>query len=1148
MLQLPFRAFRGAFHQSAVWALTASLGIFCVSSCKRGSSAETQRGSGDAPVAGDTKNATWSPLKPQLLQNAGDAVAIVAIPDETPRPGLLLQGGPAKGGARSWLIVCDLPADLKSVPVACRSNGGLITGSAQPLSKLSSGLTVLGFIPAETPALASRAFAQSEGGIHAVRFELAEPLAGQVLTSLQTELETVGNEISAYDEKIQAARDARASQPPRAPGEWRNSMAAMPELQRNRSDADLRRNRLESKVKIPFQAISATEIAAAETPKALEAAGRALENALLVSDTGKVVACRWQGRWETLESIQSELAQKNGKAESAEISIVSQSGSNALITCAIKTMNGMPAGDFSLVAATQSDLETMGGGTLEQRLERFERVPMRGDGNEFRASRSVSYSRQVTTRLWLKVFSGKAAEPLLDEVILLIFSPRSNELVPVWEKPPSPLIKQRPAPADVPADALKESNTIAASGTIRDLVPAGDGAILMVQTDRAPFWAALDLKSGKWMEVPWKATAETLLVSQAGKIHLVDKATGVIETWNLTSGEREGIKLLQVELPITAVAAPLSNPQQPLIIADAKGIRFLDPTDFHPVDIEGDLRDFHKPELVDRSSIWLRASGDGAIYQIHARASNRNGGAMSRTMVVDPSWRNVPYNASGEFVASSGRKLCRWDQVTDQAGTGWSVAIKHNGERFPNQAGFVSIESPEPNGGTKEIVRLHSRRLFAAGLSQGPRVDRQIYLDSRFGVLVAPVGDKLEWARIGLPNTGTVLPEFAFSGETVKIPLPSGSGHRLTAASSAKVEVGNGFASWTAPNEVRSDANAFSLVWTGELGFEVSREFQIPLLQRPRELELVSPDGSNVLTPRLRGQFSGSIRIAAMAGSGEVVILEDGSVWSLSDCQLLFKIKESGPYLGDAERAYARGDGQTLTAYDLRSGQTVGSVPLGKSITEIITGMSSRNPLIAVETVGLKGILLQIPRNLTRPTPVTIPAASLDSELQMRLFVPRMEANASGLILWDKGALITSNSGEVAVRIYPYEEYQGVAGKPDATGRIIVDTGALLNLGFNPPRQIKLSELPGGENTKGSLDESGSYLLLSSVLGDTGFISIREVTKPQVELLKIRYPYGTGGPPRIISTTRTLCVSDGRSTRVYDLDIPKLAGQFGARP
>lgn len=93
------------------------------------------------------------------------------------------------------------------------------------------------------------------------------------------------------------------------------------------------------------------------------------------------------------------------------------------------------------------------------------------------------------------------------------------------------------------------------------------------------------------------------------------------------------------------------------------------------------------------------------------------------------------------------------------------------------------------------------------------------------------------------------------------------------------------------------------------------------------------------------------------------------------------------------------------------------------------------------------------------------------------------------------------------------------------------------------------SELPGGENGQGSLDESGIYLLLTTVSpdGTTGTVSIREVAKPQVELMKIRHDRFSPKSLRIVSSTGTLCVFDGRATKVYDLDIPKLAAQLGTR-
>ncbi|MBC8126833.1 MAG: hypothetical protein H8M99_06785, partial [Gloeobacteraceae cyanobacterium ES-bin-144] len=710
---------RRVFYQKIASTFAVCLAIVCVSSCKRPASAGTKEGSERSPAAGATETA-WEPLSPQLLQNADAAVVIVVVPAAKPRPGLLLDAGPGKGGARNWFIACDLPPDLKSVPVACRRNERLITGWAQPLSILSSGLTLLSFTPAESLALTAMPSGPVEGGVHALRFNLSEPTAEQSLATLKTELETVQNEISEYGEKIQIASNTLSARSPRDRLDMRreNPMEATNDLQQRMSNAIWRRNRIQARVQIPFKNISIAEVAAAGDVKTLEAAGRDLENTVLVSDTGNTVAYRWRGGWETLESIRSMMVQEGGKAESAEVSIVPHTGDSLQLSCKIQLMNGLPGENFSLVAATQNDLEMMGGGTLEQRLERVERVPMVGNRGLISGSKTISHSHSGMTRLWLKVFSGKTAEPVLDELILLTISPTSKQVVPIWGKPPSPLIKRPPTPTDVPTDVLKESQTLAASGAIRDLVPTGDGSVLMVQTDREPFWAALDLKSGKWMDLPWKASAETLLASRAGKIHLVNKATGSIETWDVAAGKKEGTKLLQVELPITAIAAPLANPEQPLIVADAKGIRFLDPTDFRPFEIDDDLRDFLKPEAVDRASVWLRVSGDGAIYQMLGHAPNRDDKPLSATIVVAPSWRSVPFGGNWGFVSSGGRKLSKFDKIIDHAGSGLVVEIGENGDRFPEQVGFVSIKSTDRNDNTKEIARLYSPRLIVAGFSQ----------------------------------------------------------------------------------------------------------------------------------------------------------------------------------------------------------------------------------------------------------------------------------------------------------------------------------------------------------------------------------------------------------------------------------------------
>ena len=124
-------------------------------------------------------------------------------------------------------------------------------------------------------------------------------------------------------------------------------------------------------------------------------------------------------------------------------------------------------------------------------------------------------------------------QPVIDESISL--DHEDAALVAKWAKPPSELIELPEAAADSPEDLVKARSALDAGGTVLDLIPTADASVLLVQTDRPPFWATLDLKTGTLGKVPWSATPDTLVATQAGKTYAANSKTKEVEIWDNAS-------------------------------------------------------------------------------------------------------------------------------------------------------------------------------------------------------------------------------------------------------------------------------------------------------------------------------------------------------------------------------------------------------------------------------------------------------------------------------------------------------------------------------------------------------------------------------------------------------------------------------------
>ena len=726
-----------------------------------------------------------------------------------------------------------------------------------------------------------------------------------------------------------------------------------------------------------------------------------------------------------------------------------------------------------------------------------------------------------------------------------------------WEKPPSPLITIPEPKANSPEDLVSGSETLDAKGEIRDIVPAGDGSVVMVRTNQPPFWAPLDLKTGQWMTAPWKATADTLLAAQAGRIYLIDGGTGVLETWGLASGKREGMQILQLETPVLAVAAPLSDPAQPLMIANSKSCCFIDPVKFEVVPSNLDLTSYFDEEagkrrgnsLLDPASFCLRASDDGSLYSFSGTATSTERTSPSMTMLtVDRSAMVVGKSNEMKFLASRGRNASRG--FPDHGGSATGVMPMATNARFPAPMGEIRFIDET---GRDSIAVMAGPPVLPqkAGVFGGALApDRGCYFDSSLGVLLLPDGGELHVLRIRLPEQEKRSPDFILAGEAFEIPLPAGTAHKLTSVDGGTSEIGPTSIRWVAPVVNDYDRRfILQLDWTGELGSQIHKDYQIRVVQPAGNPEVLSADGRSNIPLHRRAIFSEvDSNIVGFAGSGAVMLVNEGgafSAWNLFSGEMILRKKvDFQRILGDADRIYVLDRNGRLTSYDILTGQEAGTADLGGKIQSIATGMSSRNALLAVEQEGVEGFLTQIPRDTLKPEIIDFP-----QETRRSLFIPQMVANASGSAIWSRQVGIFRDSRAITVKPYPHEVLNGLHdGVPDASGKIIVGRYSILDLSATPPKAVEFSKLPGvGESPNARLDQSGRYLLFADSTQNSPFqsVSVRDVREPAKELLKIRCP-SMGGRvvPWLVSGTNTLVLFQrigGNSTAVaYEMNIPAL--------
>lgn len=1153
-----------SLSHSTVLSVTAMVLVFGITSCgsdeketevKDSPAAETKASPPTKRIEENKKIGDSPPLPDAVLQQAGKAAALVKIPGQADRQGILLAGSTSQ--SRSYVMICDAPEDIETVTLAYQASGKIAVSSAKKISRLASGLSVFGFTTSSTPQVCRLEEPSPGSTFHAIRLAADQALTSEEVGALEAELSEVRMKIEETNRKMHESR--MPGQRPMRPTdrgmferELAQRMETLSQIPRELAELRSTEAQLAGRQSMRIASMKVAELAGFSQREHEVKDGGVFDNSLLASSTKGIVAIRAGGKWVDIKRVVEESSKIIG---SAKLSL-SGGQSRVSLTCELFPVIPSANSSYVIVAETTLGLESQGSGSIDERLAKVSPVPFQGSGSTLSVSRDFEWGGRKT-KLWVKVFDPKEPETLLlDEVILMDYP---GTFAARWEKPPSAIIAIPPPQPDVPVDVVKDRSILDAKGEILDLVAAGDGSVLMVRTNREPYWAPLDLKTGKWLPAPWKAKAGTLLAAQAGNIHLIDVNSMVMETWGLASGKREGLQLLPVAGPIVAVASPLADASQPMMVVTAKAAYFLDAVNFEQLACALDTTglfddgsdDHYQRSPLDPASITLRASDDGVLYSLLGRRPGEQGSQLEfLTVTLDKSPIVISKSSDRQFLGSKGRNLAQY--FPDHGGAGLMVMPTSSGARFPDSTGEIRIT--HENGGASIAVIKNppvlpdARAMTATSLA----ADRGAYLDTENGVLLFPDGEKLHIMHLNFPEIEKTAAKFLLAGESLEIPLPPGTGHRLTSAEGGETVIDAAAVRWTSPDSGQEQNHRLKLEWTGELGSEISSQHEVRVLPRSPGVDVESPDGAKRISLHRRGIISGlDADIRDFAGSGVIALTQRGvgsEAWNLWTCEKIF----SSPtryrnFFGDADHIYTLGDNGKLTSYDITTGDVLAEGTLGTNVNNITTGMSSRKAILAIEQDGGSGFLLLISPDTLKPQIVDLP-----QEIRRRLPHVRLASNASGSAAWGKGVGIFRDDRAITVTPYPQNISGFFEGVPDIYGKQVFDGKKVFDLDAKDAVVKEVPELRGIENsTKYELDVSGRYLLMMGYDAKAvrQIVSVRDVRKPTDELFKISYPGAASGQyPLVIADSKTLVswrYFGGKSLAfVYDFDIPQIIAEI----
>jgi hypothetical protein len=1080
----------------------------------------------------DAASVQTAPLSSSTLNQISNTWGLVRLNDGTLRQGILIQTGQGSAGNTEYIVLADAPAENKRVEFAIGSSNTKIF-SAIRKGELANGLVLFGFSTQDRLESFSRHTSKPGAEVHSIRLSTGEPLDTSELASLRSQLEQTQR--STADILRSESQGMRPS--PRLTNRPVRTESARLAVQAANLNASL---------KFATRSLAVAETAAATSSSKLDGSASTLNDTVLVGEDYKVFAIRHRDEWVNIDEV---LDTVPTRPNSAKLTV---SGSNSSLNLSISLTWDLPPAStsFSIVAATTHELETQGVGSLAERLAQIPKQRFSEIGSGCEISTTVSWAGNPTT-LWIKVMDdAKPDELILDEAISLEYD---GTLVASWAKPPSELIELPQAGTNTPEDLVKETVVIDAGGTVLDLIPSADSSVLLVRTDKPPFWSSLAVKSGTLGKVPWSATSDTLVAVQAGKTYLANRKTQEVEIWDDTTGKRESVRLMNLPGELLAIAAPRLAPGSPVLVITSQTAAFVDSSTFKAMNwLMDPLVLFPQAQSKNRSSVkmdpvtmWPRASADGALYSISGVSveADKNQMRSLSMQMIDGMVTNSIGPGMFTYIPTSGRN--QGQQIPDQAGGDLSLTVARNNSWFPGPTGPIEFQI---EGGNRSIGELASApfvpSLRAAASGTALPMDRRLYLDSSLGALLIPQDDRIHLLRLKLPEIFTRAPDFVYSGETVKIPLPRGTNHRGTPSIGGEVAIDGDFLIWTVPDKPGRSNAVLQMDWTGELGSPMERKVEFLMNQSPTRPVIVSPDGKRTIKLAQRTMININYGdYAGIAGAGNVILRSYNnkkSAWSLIDGSKISEIEcDSFQFIGDADRIYSLDHKGLLSCFDIRTGKLLKSKEFGgkslgsqQGVSYIATGSASRSPLVAIAFDGSKEYYAQIDRDSLELGIFDFGAGDPPKPTY------RLHSNATGAACWSFSNGIFRQGNRATVKT----ANGAIEGTPDASGRFLVDDSSLMDLAPNPSKKFLARELPGAvENSKLNLDVSGRFLLITDydIQKDSSVISVRKLEDGFKEIFKIRYPGNAiSGGFVMISNTRTLITSGpyGGGHTVYDLD------------
>lgn len=1095
----------------------------------------------DASPSADSRDTSTQipPLEASSLAQLSDSWGVVRRDDGTFRQGILLRSGTQQNGDWEYLILTDVPKEETQIEFAVDQRITKVF-SATRTAILENGLSLFKFSSNHRFETFSRHSSRPGEKIHALRLSKGTPLEPEAVNALRTELDNAQRDLRDYSQ----AEQRRMSDNMQSP-------AIRNQTTYGRFFSKI--STLGAQLKFSTQTLTLLEVSAGTSSSSLAGNDSDWENTVLIGEDLKVFAIRLGDQWINIDEAFDSIPTR---PKSVKLS-VRGSNSSLDLTCSLRWDLPPDSKTYTFLAATTHELEMNGSGTIEERLAKIPKQSFQNNGTVCNIATTASWNGQPTT-LWIKVMDeAKPEELILDEAISLDYD---DAMVATWAKPPSDLIELSDQSVNSPEDLVKSQTSIAAGGVILDLIPTKDPSILLVQTDKSPFWATFDLKTGKLGKVPWPVSSDTLIAPQGDKTYLANRKTKVVEIWNNTTNKREALRLLDLTGELRSIAAPQLAPNSPVLVVTSTTASFVDCKTFKAMNCAAKLSNLfpikgannRSHQEMDPATMWARASADGTIYQI-AGVANRttNKSVISLVMHMHDDLVTNSEDLAINYIPTVGRNQCH--EIPDQAGGNIALTVTRRGYQFPGNAGEIEIRELSENRSSNSVIRSAAfvPTLRPKSSTTSLPLDRKLYLDSSHGTLLIPQNEQIHFLQLKLPQIAARTPDFVFAGETLKLPLPRGTGHQAKSSIGGDISINGEYLNWSVPEKPSYGTVSIQLNWTGELGSPMERTVQI----RPKEATIqptaISPDGKRSIKLARRAIINASYNnYVGIAGAGNVLLLSannQNSAWSLIDGSKLCEIEcNSKQFIGDADRLYLLDHAGSLKSYDILTGKLLKSNQFGsqskgdkQGINFISTGSASRSALITIAFDNFKKYYADIDRD-------TLELGIFDfGEGDVPIPTYQLTSNSSGSVCWSWTSGIFREGERVTVRAIE----GAIEGTPDASGRFLVDRNELKDINQKPIKVYPRKSLPGGsENSQLSMDTSGRYLLISNYDSETNTstISVRKLTDGFEEVFKLKTSEAGSSTFVIIPNTKTFLTTGRQSSdfMIYDLDCEAIEKEF----